>query len=181
LRWLTILVTARWDGRSENYHGYTTEGYNLQHPIVVFEVAVVVSCLELVQHLSAMNFGPTYLNNFDGVQHLAFIVVSKREELPRQMLTEFAQVPTSKALDERSKAVFRNFNEKELYPRIMSELKDIVKGREETGCETKVLMVSILISSRHGRGVQTEIPGIKPYWELLVWKILFITHKVTAF
>jgi hypothetical protein len=78
-----------------------------------------------------MNLRPTYLNNFDGVQNLAFIVVSKREELPRQMLTEFAQVPTSKALDERSKAVFRNINEKELYPRMMSELKDIAKGKKQ--------------------------------------------------
>jgi hypothetical protein len=29
------------------------------------------------------------------------------------MLTEFAQVATSKALDERSKAAFRKFNNKE--------------------------------------------------------------------
>jgi uncharacterized hydantoinase/oxoprolinase family protein len=55
-----------------------------------------------------MNLGPTYLNNFDGVQNLASIIVSKREDVSRQMLTEFAQVPTSKALDELSKAVFEN-------------------------------------------------------------------------
>jgi hypothetical protein len=79
----------------------------------VFEVAVVVSCLELVQHLSNMKFSPTYLNNFDGVQNLASIIVSKRKNVPRQSLTEFAQVPTSKALDERNKAVFRKFDETE--------------------------------------------------------------------
>jgi hypothetical protein len=59
-----------------------------------------------------MNFGPTYLNDFDSVQNLAFIIVSKCEDVPSQMLTEFAQVPTSKALDELIKAVFRKFNEK---------------------------------------------------------------------
>jgi hypothetical protein len=58
-----------------------------------------------------MNFGPTYLNNFDSVQNLATIIASKRKNGPSQMLTEFAQVPTSKALDERSKAVFRKFEE----------------------------------------------------------------------
>jgi hypothetical protein len=60
-----------------------------------------------------MNFGPTYLNNFDGVQNLASTIVSKRKNVLRKMLTEFAQVPTSKALDERSKAVFRKFDENE--------------------------------------------------------------------
>jgi hypothetical protein len=31
--------------------------------------------------------------------------------MPKQMLTEFPQVPTSKALDERGEAVFRKFDE----------------------------------------------------------------------
>jgi hypothetical protein len=79
----------------------------------VFEVAVIVSCLELIYLLSTMRFGHRYLNNFDGVQNLASIVVSKRKNVSRHMLTEFAQVPTSKALHKQSKAVFRKFDENE--------------------------------------------------------------------